>query len=143
MGRYKVVESSPERFTLLEDGEPIAFFKRENLRYSLEELGRGSNWVGSMLRIFLKSFPPPSPKYVRTNLDRMVSAGGEKGVADYLRSKGLRVVKDLKGISDMELISFLEGKGYSVEGMLGDVYYKTGERKKSEVATEELNEIPS
>jgi len=142
MGRYKVKESPPEKFTLLEDGNPIAFFTRENFRTSLENLDRGSNWVASMLRIFLKTYPPPLPKYVRTNLDRMLAAGGEEGIADYLRSKGLRVVKELKWISDLELISFLEKKGYSVEGILGDVYYRTEHRNLPEKVIKDKAPLP-
>ncbi len=44
----------------------------------------------------------------------------KRDFVDYLRGKGLRVVKPL-GISDRMIIDFLESKGYLISGMLDDV----------------------
>ena len=97
--------------------------QEDTFRESLTGLGRSSNWIGSILRIFLKKYPLPYPVRSESSLERAVEVYGESGFVEYLRGKGLRVVKPL-GISDL-MIDFLESKGYIIAGLLGDVYYET------------------
>lgn len=56
---------------------------------------------------------------------------GEFVLADYLRSKGLRVVKPMP-VSDVDIVNILESKGYLISGMLGDVYYETVKKQNVE-----------
>jgi len=105
-------------------------FSRDTFRESLTALGRSSNWVGSILRILLKRYPSPYPVYSRSSFERAVDVYGESGFAEYLRSKGFRVVKPLD-VTDREIVDFLESKGYIVEGLLTDVYYDTRIDQKS------------
>lgn len=128
MGKYRIEEISPNRFRLYENNTFLVGFTRGSVRASLEKLSRSSNWVGSILRIFFRSFPVPLPTVERSKYDRLLYKLNEEGIADYLRSKGMRVVRTIPGFSDEELIDLLEGLGFSIEGMLGDVYYKTGEK---------------
>jgi hypothetical protein len=89
--------------------------------------GYSQNWVGSMLRLFLKKFPPPVQVSKRTDLERLKDQMGVEGLADYLRSKGFRVVKKIS-VKDLEIIQYLEKSGYEVQGLLNDdVYYETDE----------------
>lgn len=110
------------RFELYENGTFLVSFSRSSFRSALESLGRGSNWIGSILRLFLKKYPyePPCPMQQRSQLDRI----GEGVLVDYLRSKGFRVVKNLK-VLDREVIAYLEQNGYLVEGLLNDAYYRS------------------
>ena len=106
------------------------FLSRSTFRESLEHLGRSSNWVGSILRLFLKKYPVPYPVYSRSPLERAIEVYGESGFAEYLRSKGFKVVKPMS-ITDSAVIDFLESKGYVIAGLLDDVYYETGIDRKS------------
>jgi hypothetical protein len=124
MARYDIKQSKPDRFDLYEDGSLLCSFTRSTFRESLEHIGRGNNWIGSILRIFLKKFPPFHPVRSRNSLQRAVEVYGESGFVDYLRGMGLRVVRPL-GISDRMIIDFLEPKGYVISGLLGDVYYES------------------
>jgi len=124
MARYYIRQVGPDRFDLHEDGVFLCSFVRSSFRESLTALGRSSNWIGSILRIFQKKFPRPYPVRSRNSLDRAVEVYGESGFVDYLRGKGFRVVKPL-GISDRMIIDFLESKGYLIFGLLGDVCYET------------------
>jgi hypothetical protein len=105
--RYHFVQVSDDLFEIFEDGISLVKFKRSNFRTSLEALDRSSNWTGSILRLFLKKYPPPRVHPIRSDFERLYGKIGEKGF-DYLRSKGLRVVKPLQ-FSDMDIIRFLAG----------------------------------
>ena len=112
MGRYEFIALSPDRFELIEDGTSLVVFTRGTFRQSLTSLGRSSQWIGSILRLFLKRYPPPvRPEAPKSPLERVVDRLGESGLADYLRSKGMKVVKPLN-VSDWSVIEFLESKGY-------------------------------
>ena len=128
MGRYDIREIAEDRFELYEDGLYLCQFSRFTLRECLVSVGRSSNWVGSILRIFLKKFPAPYPINSCTPLERVISIFGEFGLADYLRAKGYRVVKPID-VSDNLIIDYLESKGYVVSGLLNDAYYETSSSK--------------
>jgi hypothetical protein len=122
--RYNIVQLTDDLFEIFEDGIYLVKFKRSNFRTSLEVLNRSSNWTGSILRLYLKKYPPPRVHPIRTDFDRLYDKIGETGFVDYLRSKGLRVVKPLQ-FNDMDIIKFLESRGYVIEGLTGDYYYST------------------
>jgi hypothetical protein len=123
-GRYKIVEKSNDIYELYEDGEFLVQFKRENLRQDLCKLHRSSHWVGCILRLFRREYPLPPPTDTRSDLERLIDRYREEGLADYLRSKGFKVVRPLR-VSDREIITFLESQGYEIEGLLNDSYYST------------------
>jgi hypothetical protein len=127
--RYNIVQLSDDLFEIFEDGISLVKFKRSNFRTSLEVLNRSSNWIGSILRLYLKKYPPPRVHPIRTDFDRLYDKIGETGLVDYLRSKGLKVVKPLQ-FTDMDIIKFLESRGYVIEELTGDHYYCT-ERPKT------------
>ena len=131
MGHYDIRQVSEDCFDLYEDGAFLCRFSRDTFRESLTALGRSSNWIGSILRILQKKFPLPYPVRSKNSLERAVEVYGESGFVDYLRGKGLRVVKPL-GVPDEEIIDFLEAKGWVISGLLGDVYYecKIGEKMR-------------
>ena len=124
MGHYDIRQVSEHCFDLYEDSAFLCRFSRDTFRESVTALGRSSNWIGSILRIFLKKYPSPYSVRSRNSLERAVEVYGESGFVNYLRSKGFKVVKPL-AISDREVIDFLESKGYIVAGLLGDRYYET------------------
>ena len=129
MARYDFKEVKPDHFDLYEEGSFLCSFTRSTFRESLEHVGRGSNWIGSILRLFNKKFPLPYQVRSSNSLERAVEVYGEAGFVDYLRGKGLRVVKPL-GISDHMIIDFLESKGYLISGLLDDIYYETKNGEK-------------
>jgi hypothetical protein len=122
MGKYKITQRYEGIFELFEEGVCLCKFRRDNFRECMDSLSRGSNWVGAILRIFLKQYPAPVTHNVRSDFERLCDKLGESGLAEYMRSKGLKVVKNIN-ISDDEIIKFLESKGYIIEGLVGDVYY--------------------
>lgn len=115
--------SSPDAvFELYEDGNLLVTFSFKTFREDLRLVGRGENWIGSILRLFLKKHPRKYsyPISQRSVLDRL----GEDKLVDYLRSKGFRLVKPLN-VSDKEIVRYLEAKGYFIEGILDDCYYSS------------------
>lgn len=118
------MELPDDIFELSEHGLALVSFTRATLRDSLTSLGRSSNWVGAMVRLFHRQFPLPYPPYQRSNFERAIELLREDGIASYLRAKGFRVVK-LMDVPDEELIAYLEAHGYTVEGFMGNIYYST------------------
>jgi hypothetical protein len=92
-------------YTIFEDGAFLASFTRQTFRDVLSQFGRSSNWIGSILRLFLKKYPPPPVIYHGIDLERAVDRLGADGLAGYLRSKGFRVTKAIKNVSDEEIIA--------------------------------------
>lgn len=123
-GKYRIFEVSKGVFELYEGEIFLAQFTRATFREKLEGLSRGSNWIGSILRLLNQKYPLPLKPYVISSLERVVGHLGERGIADYLRSKGLRVIKELD-VPDRDLIKFLELEGYIVEGLVEGNYYST------------------
>jgi len=68
--RYDIVQGSGDLFEINEDGISLVRFKRGNFRTSLETLSRSQNWIGSMLRLFLKKYPSPRLHPIRTDFER-------------------------------------------------------------------------
>lgn len=124
--RYKIVRILNDTFQLYEDGVQIASFTYMTFRDELQALGRSSNWIGSILRLLHRRYPPSKTYKQRNDLERLVDQIGESGLADYLRSKGIRVFKSLS-VPDKALIAYLEAKGYVIEGLLEGSYYSTDE----------------
>ena len=124
MGRYDIQKVGPDLYELYEDNSLLCKFSRKNFRQNLTDLGRGSNWIGSILRILNKKYPFPITFPYRTPLERAVDIYGEWGLAEYLRSKGLRVIKPLH-VSDLKITKYLESKGYEIAGIIDEVYYET------------------
>ncbi|GER94657.1 hypothetical protein A45J_2421 [hot springs metagenome] len=109
-------------FELYEDGNHLVTFCFKTIREDLGAVGRGENWIGSILRLLDKYYPRKysCPIQERSSLDRI----GEERLVEYLRSKGFRVFKHFD-ISDKEIVRYLESKGYFVEGLLDGCYYST------------------
>jgi hypothetical protein len=76
----------------------------------------------------LKEFPITPIPYSRNDLERAIDGFGEDGLAEYLRSKGFRVTKSIKNVSDKEIIRYLETKGYIIQGLLDGYYYDSKEK---------------
>lgn len=58
MGNYSISNDN-NIFALYENGFLLARFRRSEFREALSALGRGNNWIGSILKIFRKQNPPP------------------------------------------------------------------------------------
>jgi hypothetical protein len=127
---YLIVDKGNDTFELQFDSRPLVTFTRKTFRDQMEAYAQGNgysrNWVGSILRLFLKKFPAPIQSKKRTDLERLKDQIGIEGLADYLRSKGFRVVKKIS-VKDSEIIQYLEQMGYEIQGLLHDVYYETDE----------------
>jgi|WetSurMetagenome_2_1015567.scaffolds.fasta_scaffold00012_37 hypothetical protein len=125
MALYRIEQTVAGSFKLYESGQFVAEFTRSTFRQELDKLGRGSNWVGSILRLLSKKYPLPSKKIVPPSKNQKLLRIGEDRLVDYLKSRGFRVYK-YQEIDDRSIIEFLEAKGYCIEGLLsGDVYYKS------------------
>lgn len=131
MGRYDIQKVGQDLYELYEDNSLLCKFSRENFQQNLNDLGRGSNWTGSVLRLLNKKYPFQRTFPPRTPFERDVDAYGESGFADYLRSKGMRVVKPIS-TPDSKIIDFLESKGYEISGLLDDVLYETKSKQNVE-----------
>ncbi len=124
MGRYDIQKVGQDLYELYENNSLLCKFSRKNFQQNLNDLGRGSNWTGSILRLLNKKYPFPITFTYRTPLERAVDIYGVWGLAEYLRSKGLRVIKPLS-VSDLEITRYLESEGYEIAGIIDEVYYET------------------
>jgi hypothetical protein len=128
--KYEIKQNSNGSFLLYHGSDLLTTFTRINLREKLEScactLGFSSNWIGSILRQLNKKYPVPYPELneKRSDLQRLIDRIGFDGLAEYLRSKGLRVTKKLN-IPDREIIKVLEKEGYEINGLINDVYYES------------------
>lgn len=122
--RYEFKELSAGVFQFWFNGSLAFSFSRDSFREKFELYASNqrlsSNWIGSMLTLFHKQFPFDPPSSLQKPLDRY----SDVQLVDYLRSKGLRVVRTLP-VSDVEIIKRLEAFGYEVEGLVGGAYYST------------------
>lgn len=131
--KYEIKQDSNGSFLLYHGSDLLTSFTRQNLREKLEACaltsGYSSNWIGSVLRLLNKKYPVPCPESneKRSDLQRLIDRIGFDGLADYLRSKGLRVTKKLN-VPDREIVKALEKEGYEVQGLINDVYYESGKR---------------
>jgi hypothetical protein len=75
--RYSFENVGTDAFEFYEDGAFRLRFKRDSFRQVFEDFAntelRSSNWIGSVLRIFLKKFPPPFPVSQRNDSDRLLT----------------------------------------------------------------------
>jgi hypothetical protein len=121
-------------FQLYENSNHLFDFTRKNMREAFEYYANAndlsSKWIGAVMRIFWKKYPAPIVRKERTDLERLVDKIGIEGIADYLRSKGLRVVKKLN-VRDDQLVELLESHGYLVEGLIEDVFYSSIESNRN------------
>ena len=123
MKLYDFVETSPGAFQLFQSSVLLCTFHRGNIREVLESVGRTSNWIGSMIRLFHLAFPAPIIPRISDKSD-YIRELGVSGMIDHFKGMGFRVEKRLK-VSDIELIKHYEDQGYCFEGLLGDCYYST------------------
>jgi hypothetical protein len=114
-------------FNLYEDGVLLCKFSRKSIREDLERLGRGSKWIGSVLRLLDRSYPVITPfnfSLPDLSVEGLVRRYGSDHLLNYLRSKGFRCFKRLS-VSDKEIIEFFENQGYCFEGILDGNYYRS------------------
>lgn len=127
---YRIVVNLQGLYELFHGELLLAKFSRLNFREVMEktavEWDKSSNWIGSILRLLNQTYPVKYPVIQRTDFDRFVDKLGNEGLADYLRSKGFRVVKKTK-FDDIKIIRFLEKDGYEIDGFIGDVHYSSEE----------------
>jgi hypothetical protein len=55
------LSSLNSRFELYENGNYLVTFSRLSFRSDFETLGRGNNWIGSILRLFLTTYLSLTP----------------------------------------------------------------------------------
>lgn len=109
-------------YELYEDNVFLLSFTQKTFRKQFESLGRSSNWVGSMLRLFYKKYPLQWPS---TNLDGLAKSDYvlESEYIENLKARGFRIFKPSPA-SDNEMIEFLEKRGFLIEGLkLNGTYY--------------------
>ncbi len=112
--RYHFRERSKDIFELYENGELLCEFTRLSFCERLEILGRGSSWIGSMLRLFHRSYPMAfKEKEEKPPFAKVLRSLGYHGIVDYLRQRGYRVYQRLP-VSDHEMISYVRSRGYVV-----------------------------
>lgn len=96
MGReYRILEVSQGVYELYEKESLLAKFTRKTFREELDRLGRSSQWIGCILRQLNQKYPLACPPRFESLIARLV---------DYRRSRALRVICQLKAVSDMETI---------------------------------------
>jgi hypothetical protein len=78
---YDFVQVSDDLFELFEDRISLVKFKRSNFRTSLEALERSSNWIGSILRLFLKKYPLPRVHPIRADFERLYDKIGKRDLS--------------------------------------------------------------
>lgn len=110
------IERDVSGFILYHDEKVLCKFYRESFRDDLDLYAQtnhlSSQWVGCILRLFLKTFPSPPPKpcpaVERFRNDELV---------EYLRCKGYSITTPLRSdLDDTIIISHLEKQGYVVQG---------------------------
>ncbi len=80
--RYRFHERSKGVFELYEDGDLLCEFTRLSFRERLEFLGRGSSWIGSMLRLFNRTCPEAfkTPTDTVSAFDKLRITLGDHGI---------------------------------------------------------------
>lgn len=116
-------KDSVPHYALYEHNLLIARFTRLNFQEKLHFLGRGSGFVGSILRLLNSKFPYSLPAASRSRSEAIKEMGVDS-MLNHLKSKGFRVYKKQK-VSDMDMIKHLESLGYCVEGLVSDCFYST------------------
>ncbi|MBI5204812.1 MAG: hypothetical protein HZA11_07845 [Nitrospirae bacterium] len=110
------IERDVQGFILYQNEQVLLKFFRESFRDDLELYAQTNNlssqWVGCILRLFLKKFPSspprPCPAVERFRNDELI---------EYLKCKGYKITTPLRsGLDDTVIISHLEKQGYVVQG---------------------------
>lgn len=109
MRRYEF-KKEKQFYILYECGIELTRFKHDDFRSALAKLDRGSNWVGSMLKLFKKRYPR---KHYYRRRDSATDYDLDTLLC-YLREKGYRCYKPLD-VSDTEIIALLNARGWAVE----------------------------
>lgn len=113
MKKYSFKYIGQDTYEVYECGSLLLRFKRSALRGALESLERGSNWVGSVVRFFNKSFP-----LERIYLFKKSPEDYPLPVlVNYLRMKGYLVWRTFEEFEDSEIIDYLSEKGFKVKGL--------------------------
>lgn len=112
---YKI-ERDVSGFILYRDKQVLCKFFRESFRNDLDLYAQTNNlssqWVGCILRLFLKTFPPPPPARVPA-----VERFRNDELIEYLKCKGYKITTPLRSdLDDTVIISHLEKQGYVVQG---------------------------
>ncbi len=127
--QFKIESVSDDNFSFYENDEFKFNFKHDTFRKMFEDYaegsGRGSKWVGAILRLYLKKFPlSVCPQKADSVVDNLFLLYSEEFLVSYLRSKNFSVVKQLP-IDDERVVMFLESRGYLVEGILNELPYES------------------
>lgn len=116
---YKIEKNKSvnDSFVLFRDNKVLCVFSRQSFRKDLESYagsnGLSSQWIGSILRMFLKQYPSPIHFQSRPIIERFQP----DVLVEHLRSKGYVVSKELHtSLDDLTIIRHLEKNGYLVEG---------------------------
>lgn len=116
---YKIEKNKSvnDSFVLFRDNKVLCAFSRQSFRKDLElyadNNGLSSQWVGAILRMFLKQYPSPVTYVSRPIIERFEN----EVLVEHLRSKGYVVSKTLhSSLDDLTIIKHLEKNGYAVEG---------------------------
>lgn len=115
--RIEKNKSVDDSFVLFRDNKVLCVFFRQSFRKDLESYadsnGLSSQWIGAVLRMFLKCYPSPVKYQPRPIIERF----DPDVLVEHLRSKGYVVSKELHGsLDDLIIIKHLEEDGYVVEG---------------------------
>ena len=122
--RYSFDQVSEGVFEIKEDGFFLLKFTRNKIRFELEQYAlrydRSSKWVGSMVRLFTEKYGIPDTHHSKNTLYDDLRTE-EKYVA-LLRERGLRVFRP-SPVPEKEMIVFLRGRGFTIEGSLEATQY--------------------
>lgn len=124
---YRIEYVGRGLYDLFEGSDKLCSFTRhfQSLRASLEAVGRSSNWVGCMVRLFNQKFPVRLP--VKSLSSGPARFPHDVDIVAYLRDRGYLVYRPLP-ITDSELISYIKSRGYKVEkGVGAELPVHTGE----------------
>jgi len=129
--KYSFRQLPDGTFELHEDGFFSLKFKRNTIRDDFERFAsryqRSSKWIGSIIHLFHRAFPlPPKPSSGRIFLSEFQK---EEHFVSNFRNRGFHVYKP-SPTPDEEMLEFLEGRGWAIEGnpavspyMMGDVCF--------------------
>ena len=98
--------------------KPLCSFKKSDIRKTLEDYadanGESSHWVGSIIKLFNKSFTFPS---VVSEISTSPADYTNSDLIKYLQNKGYRIYQKqfIEKITDKQIINHLLDKGYIVE----------------------------
>jgi len=116
MARYKWEYLGQGLYQFTEIGVRTFVFRRRNLRQLLEEFGKSSHWVGSLIREFNKAFPYETCRFKKEKVLESYSLGE---LVAYLRERGYAVYAPLP-FRDEDIVGHLGKFGFKVSRPLAD-----------------------